>query len=102
MDNAAYHYDGKEALVHLDDILAIKGIDAIQWVPSDGQPRSVEWMDLLRRIQAAGKGLWIYDWTADEIKTRFKELKPEGLVFYVGVESEGEGHELIEYVRKHM
>ncbi|MHB1484694.1 MAG: hypothetical protein ACYCYI_08520 [Saccharofermentanales bacterium] len=102
LDNACYHYDGKEALIHLDKILAISGIDMIQWVPGDGNPRSIEWMDLLHKIQAAGKGLWIYDWTMEEIKTRFKELDPRGLVFSVNAASEDEGLEFIEYVTKHM
>lgn len=102
MDSVSYHFDGKEALPHLEDILAIDGIDVIQWVPGDGQPRSIEWMDLLHRIQAAGKGLWIYDWTAEEIKSRFKELKPEGLIFSVGVNSIDEGEELLEHLVKNM
>ena len=102
LDHVSYHYDGKEALVHLDNILQIEGIDVIQWVPGDGNPRSIEWMDLLHKIQNAGKGLWIYDWTVEEIKTRFKELKPEGLVFSVDTATEDEGYELIEYLTKHM
>jgi succinate dehydrogenase flavin-adding protein (antitoxin of CptAB toxin-antitoxin module) len=56
LDHCVYHYDGKGALGHLDDILAIPDIDVIQWVPGDGNPRSIEWMDLLHKIQAAGKG----------------------------------------------
>ena len=102
LDNTIYHYDGKEALIHLDDILAIDGINAIQWVPGDGQPRTLYWMDLLHKIQAAGKGLWIYDWTPEEIKQHFKELSSEGLVFSVHVNSEDEGYELIDFVQKNM
>ena len=33
LDHASYHYDGKEALVHLDNVLGIQGIEVIQWVP---------------------------------------------------------------------
>ncbi|MEA4890535.1 MAG: hypothetical protein VB070_13850 [Clostridiaceae bacterium] len=102
LDRCVYHYDGKEALGHLDDILAIPDIDVIQWVPGDGNPRSIEWMELLHKIQKAGKGLWIYDWTVDEIKKRFKELKPEGLVFSVSAGSEAEAENLLSYVKDHM
>lgn len=31
LDHASYHYDGKEALVHLDNVLGIQGIGVIQW-----------------------------------------------------------------------
>ncbi len=102
LKHCVYHYDGKEALGHLDDILAIKGIDVIQWVPGSGNPRSIEWMDLLKRIQKAGKGLWIYDWSAEEIKQHFKELKPEGLLFQVTAGSAEEADGLIGYVKKNM
>ena len=102
LDYSVYHYDGKDALGHLDDILAIKDIDVIQWVPGDGQPRSIEWMELLKKIQKAGKGLWIYDWTCEEILQNFKELKPEGLVFSVGASSEDEAKRLVENVARKM
>ncbi|MHB1154136.1 MAG: uroporphyrinogen decarboxylase/cobalamine-independent methonine synthase family protein [Eubacteriales bacterium] len=99
-DHVSYHYDGKQALVHLDDILQIKKIDIIQWVPGDGAPRSIEWMDLLHKIQAAGKGLWIYDWTLEEIKQHFRELKPEGLCFSVSAPNEDEAESFLEYLVK--
>lgn len=102
LDYNVYHFDGKDALGHLDDILAIKDIDVIQWVPGDGQPRSIEWMDLLKNIQSSGKGLWIYDWTYDEIISNFKNLKPEGLVFSVGAATEDEAKRLVENVAKKM
>jgi 5-methyltetrahydrofolate--homocysteine methyltransferase len=96
-----YHYDGVGALTHLDDILAIKSIDAIQWVPGAGQPRTIEWMDLLKKIQKAGKGLWLYDWSPDEIKARFKELDPSLLYFSTGAKTPREADELIAYVKNH-
>lgn len=100
LKHCVYHYDGKEALGHLDDILAIPGIDVIQWVPGAGQPRTLEWMDLLKKIQSAGKGLWIYDWTADEIIAKCKELKPEKLIFSLTVETPEEADRLIQSVEK--
>jgi hypothetical protein len=102
LDHCIYHYDGKEALGIVDDILGIKEIDAIQWVPGDGQPRSIEWMDLLKKIQKAGKGLQIYDWTIPEIIEHFKELSPEGLFFCVQASSQKEADDLIKTVKARM
>jgi 5-methyltetrahydrofolate--homocysteine methyltransferase len=96
-----YHYDGVAALAHLDDILAIKAIDAIQWVPGAGQPRTVEWIDLLKKTQKAGKRLWLYDWTPQEIKDHFRELDPKGLYFETSTKTPQEADELITYVRNH-
>lgn len=102
LDRCVYHYDGKEALGHLDDILAIPEIDCIQWVPGDGNPRSIEWMPLLEKIQKAGKSLWIYDWTPEEIMTRFKDLEVNKVFFSTYVGTQDEAERLIEYLEKHM
>jgi 5-methyltetrahydrofolate--homocysteine methyltransferase len=100
LEHCIYHFDGPTALPHLDDILALPHIDAIQWVPGDGQPRSVEWMELLRKIQAAGKGLWL-DWTIDEIHQHYQDLRPEGLCFYLTPESPQQVDELLDWLKRH-
>lgn len=100
LDFCVYHYDGKGALGHLDDVLSMPEIDVIQWVPGAGQPKTVEWMDLLKKIQAAGKGLWLYDWTEEDIKSHYKELKPTGLLFSLWVKTPGEADSLLEWLRK--
>lgn len=100
LDYSMYHYDGKEALGHLDDVLAIDKINCVQWVPGDGQPRSIEWMDLLKKIQKASKSLWIFDWTADEIKKHYRELDPSKVVFSLDVASQDEAEDLLEFLEK--
>ena len=57
--HSIYHLDGVGELRHLDDILAIEELDAVQWVPGDGQPGAGHWLDVYRRIAGAGKGMWI-------------------------------------------
>lgn len=100
LDHCVYHLDGKDALVHLDTILAIDKIDCIQWVPGSGQPRSPEWMELLKKIQAAGKAVWIYDWTVEEIRAYHRELKPDKVVYQVAAVNPSEADELLEYLVK--
>lgn len=39
--------------------LALEALEAVQWVPGDGQPGAGHWIDVYRRIAAAGKGMWI-------------------------------------------
>ena len=100
LDHSIYHMDGIGELTHLDTILAIDAIDCIQWVPGAGQPRTLEWMDLLKKIQAAGKSLWIYDWTPEEIKAFHKELQPDKVAYTLQMESRDEAEELIEFLVK--
>ena len=101
LDHCIYHYDGPQALTHLDDILAIPDFDVIQWVPGDGQPRSVEWMDLLQKIQAAGKGLYLYDWTLEDLEQHYRDLRPEGVVFNFAADSPQQADDLLEWLKHH-
>ena len=59
LDYSVYHLDGKEELCHLDTLLEIGALDAIEWTPNPelplgGNPR---WYDLYRRILGAGKSV---------------------------------------------
>jgi len=55
LTHTIYHLDGVGELNHLDDILALEKLDAVQWVPGAGQPSPMHWMDVFRRIAASGK-----------------------------------------------
>lgn len=100
LEHCIYHYDGPQALRHLDDILAVPDFDVIQWVPGDGQPRQPGWMELLHKIQAAGKGLYLYDWTLDDIRQHYRELKPEGLIFYLTLDTPQEADDIIAWLKR--
>jgi hypothetical protein len=78
LDASLYHLDGPGALRHLDSILAIDELNAIQWVPGEGNGSASDWIHLYRRIQDAGKGLQIF-LSADEIDLFMENLRPEGL-----------------------
>ena len=98
--NCIYHFDGVPALPHMDNILKIPEIDVIQWLPGAGQPNSSNWMDLLKKIQAAGKGLYINDWSPAEIKAHYKELSPVKVCFVTTARSEDEAEDLLEFMTK--
>jgi len=77
-DRVCYHLDGPGAVVHLDALLAVDEIHAIQWVPGAGAPPMVEWIDVLKRIQAGGKAVHAFC-NPDEVEPITRALKPEGL-----------------------
>lgn len=52
-----YHFDGQEQLRHLDMLLGLKKLRAIQWTPVAAQPPTVAFLPQLKKIQAAGKSL---------------------------------------------
>ena len=83
LDHCAYHLDGPGALKHLDDILGIARIDAIQWVPDPGHAMHSD-RELLHKIHDAGKGLIIYNVTCEQVKEMHREFGPKGMVYQPG------------------
>ena len=55
LPHTIYHLDGVGELNHLDDILGIEKLDAVQWVYGDGKPGARHWLDVYEKIAAAGK-----------------------------------------------
>lgn len=82
LDKSIFHLDGPDALRHLDFLLEIPQINAIQWVPGDGKPEAVGWIPVLKKIQDKGKGLFVYS-SASNVEKLLSELKPEGLFIHV-------------------
>ncbi len=79
MDCSFYHLDGPEALKHVDMICELPKVTVIQWVPGVGQPIGAYWMDLYKKIQAKGKGLYIHV-PKGELETIIRELNPRRLL----------------------
>jgi hypothetical protein len=86
LDRAIYHLDGPGAIRHLDALCEIKEIDAIQWVPGEGQPPMSDWIGLLKQIQEKGKGLHI-NCASHEVRPIVESLRPEGVIICTGTES---------------
>ena len=99
LDCSVYHLDGPGALRHLDDLLALPKLNAIQWVPGAGNKPLREWMDLLRKIIAAGKSVHVYC-DIKEIEHFHKALGPKGVFYDCGAPSEAAARRAVEWLRK--
>lgn len=100
LDHSVFHLDGPGALRHLDDILAIKDIDVLQWVPGAGQPPVFEWLEVLKKAQKAGKGLQIYGVNLEIIKRLHRELNPAGIVYCLDAKGQEEVKETTDWLEK--
>jgi hypothetical protein len=98
LGHCVYHLDGPECIVHLDDLCSIKGLDCIQWVHGARNKPFIEWMDLLKQIQAKGKSVWI-PCNAEDIKIYHRELKPNQLFYVCGVKSREEGEQVLSWLK---
>ncbi len=79
LEASIYHLDGPNALRHLDSLLGIKELNAIQWVYGDGHGTSKDWLPVYKKCQASGKGLQLRLDAINELDLFMVELRPEGL-----------------------
>ena len=98
---SVYHLDGPQALAHLDLLLSVPGINAIQWVPGAGNDPMSEWIPMLQKIQKARKSI-ICKCEKWEVEKLVKELKPEGLLVETTCGSRGEADKILKNVKKWM
>ncbi len=77
-ESSLYHLDGPGALKHLDALLDIPELSAVQWVYGAGGGSARDWLEVYKRCQTAGKGIQL-DFPAAEIDLFMDELRPEGV-----------------------
>lgn len=101
LDYSVFHLDGPCCLQHLELLLSIGELDAIQWTPGAGQPCACDecYIPLYRKIRAAGKSCMIRGGTPDQARRLVEELGPEGLDIMVGAASEEQAEETVRQAR---
>ena len=61
VDHVLYHLDGPAAIKHMDALMEIEGIDALQWTTGDAGPDGTlpDWDVIYDKAIAAGKSIWV-------------------------------------------
>ena len=61
VDHVLYHLDGPAAIKHMDALMEIEGIDALQWTSGDAGPDGTlpDWEVIYDKAIAAGKSIWV-------------------------------------------
>ncbi len=83
LQHSIYHLDGPGALRHLDSLLSIPELDALQWVPGAGSKGFGRWVWVYQRAQQAGKGIQVIC-DISEIPLIMETLDPRGVLLSVG------------------
>lgn len=86
LDNSLYHLDGTQAMCHLDALLEIEELDAIEWTPQAGiepgpHPR---WHEMYKKIIDAGKSVQIIPVGPDELKPLLNKIGRDGIYIMPG------------------
>lgn len=82
LTHTIYHLDGPGALRHLDALLSIPELNAVQWVPGAGNEDFARWVSVYKRVQAAGKGIQVLC-AYDELDMVMQTLDPHGMFLSV-------------------
>jgi hypothetical protein len=82
MDYPFFHVDGTGMIPHVDALLEIGELKAIQWQPGAGHERLDQWYGLLRKILASGKALQVYA-RAEEVDALVKNVGAARLLVIV-------------------
>lgn len=90
LDYSVYHLDGPDAVRHVDALLEIEELDAIQWTPGIGQPQGGDphWYDMYKRIRAAGKSIMPASVDVDTLQPLLEKIGPDGVAVLMNFESE--------------
>jgi hypothetical protein len=94
LDRSIYHLDGPGALRHLDAILSIPELEALQFVPGAGNEGYARWIEVYQRAQAAGKAIQVIC-KLDEMDLVVETLDPHGVLLSVGNVSSREAAEYL-------
>jgi hypothetical protein len=95
LEYAMYHLDGPGALTHLDTLLGIPRLRAIQWVPGAGHEAVAQWYELIHRILDGGKSVEVFA-RPEEVPGLVREVGCRGLLIHCGEVSEAEADGLLE------
>lgn len=99
MDHVVFHCDGKGVAKHIDQILAVPEIRAIQWVQGVGDDEPVmQWVPFIRKLQSQGKGVMV-DLKPKELEPFMQEVDPRGIFLCISAEEEIQG-DIIKKVEK--
>ncbi len=92
LDRSMFHLDGHQCLGHLDHLLSIETLDAIEWTPDPKVPPGGDphWHAMYRTILAAGKSVWIAGATPDQVAPLLDAIGSRGVYLTVNVASVAE------------
>lgn len=99
IDYPVYHFDGIEQTRHLDYILSLEKLKAVQWTYVAGQLSAGHFIGTLQRIQAAGKGLVVMA-PKEDLPVLLENLSCKGLYLHCEAEDEEEAREILRFVEK--
>ncbi len=85
LDCSMFHLDGHQCIQHLDLLLGIEALDAIEWTPDPQVPPGgdAHWYPMYRRILEAGKSVQAIGIRPAEVEPLLDAVGPKGMYLMV-------------------
>jgi hypothetical protein len=81
-----FHMDGPGVARHVDAVLTLPNLQAVQWVQGYGADEPIlQWIPLINKIQEAGKSI-IVDLKTNELDDFIRKVDPRGVMLWVPAE----------------
>jgi len=97
LDATVFHLDGPDNVRHLDSLLALPSLDAIQWTPGSGQPGTGDptWFPMYRKILKGGKLLLLLGVQVELVEEVVRQLGRDGVMILTSTKTEDEARDLL-------
>ena len=83
LERSIFHLDGPQALRHLDLLLELPQLNAVQWVYGAGRGPAARWIEIYRRIRQAGKSLQLIAQDPHDALAVLEAIGPAGVLVSV-------------------
>lgn len=84
LERGIFHLDGPDALKHLDLLLEMPNLNAVQWVYGAGRGPAARWVEVYRRCLSAGKSVQVLAENAEDALLVLEQTGPRGVWLTVG------------------
>jgi len=100
MTHNIFHLDGRGVARHLEAILSVTEVHAIQWVQGVGEDYAImQWVPFIKQLQNRGVPT-IVDLNPAELDGFISVMEPQGLFLWLASESEDQELEILERLKR--
>ena len=99
MSHNIFHVDGYGVAKHLETILSVPEVHALQWVQGVGDNYPImQWVPLIKEMQAKGMPV-IVDLSVEDLNDFIDAMDPKGLFLWVAIEDEQEELDILNRIK---
>lgn len=100
MTHNIFHLDGRGVAKHIDLILQVPEIQAIQWVQGVNEDKAImRWIPLIKKIQGSGKSV-VVEVDKTELDEFIRAVNPEGILLCIDSNGEDEQRKILNRIER--